>query len=704
MNKRNYYILHLLFFCLVLSAQPAHAYIGPGAGIAFFSSFFIFFVTFLIAFLILLLWPLRYVYLKWKRRKIIKRLQQRAGIKTKRAIIIGLDGLDPKLAEEFMNKGLLPNFVKLRQMGSFTSLGSTCPSISPVAWSSFSTGVSPARHGIYDFFTRDRRSYLPVLSSVFIGNAKRSFNIGKYKIPLGQPEIKFLRKSTSFWKVLSQMDVPCSIIRVPITFPPEKFSGRLLSAMCVPDLKGTQGSFSFYSDNKDLLEKKTGGEGIYVELHDTTFTSSIIGPPNSLLKKPEPTKIDFKIRLLNSQEKSCILSLQNSEITLHEGRYSEWLQLCFKLGLRQKVYGICRFYPMSLAPGDIRLYLSPINIDPHYPVLPISTPSIYSNYLSQIVGPYATLGLAEDTWALNEGILDDDAFLDQCYRNHEERERMLFHELNKTGEGVCACVFDTTDRIQHMFWRYHDTDHPALRGKDKTKHAKVLEELYVRMDTLLGRVLNEMDKEDLLMVMSDHGFTSFRRCVNLNTWLFQNNYLALKSDADGGEWLSNIDWDNTRAFALGLTGIFINQKGREIHGIVAKGAEKDALKKEIIQKLSGLRDEEENKTAINAVYDAQTMNRGPYNTIGPDLIIGYNSGYRASWESATGKLTNEVISDNSKNWSGDHCIDYKLVPGVLFCNRKIQKKDAHIIDIAPTLIHEFGLEIPPYIEGGKLFS
>ncbi|MGA1868092.1 MAG: alkaline phosphatase family protein [bacterium] len=703
MNKKYYYILPLLCSNLLLAAHPTYAYIGPGAGIAFFSSFFIFFVTFLLAFMILLLWPLRYLYRKWKRRKIIHRLQQRTGITTKRAVIIGLDGLDPKLAEEFMNKGLLPHFSELKQRGSFVPLGTTCPSISPVAWSSFSTGVTPARHGIYDFFTRDRRSYLPVLSSVFIGNAKRSLPIGKYKIPLGQPEIKFLRKSTSFWKLLGKMDIPCSIIRVPITFPPEKFNGRLLSAMCVPDLKGTQGSFSFYTNNKELIKRKTGGEGVYVELKGNTFTSSIVGPQNSLLKKPEPTKITFQVRLLNSGHKSCILSLPDKEITLRENRYSEWIQLCFPIGLRQKVYGICRFYPMSLDADDIRLYMSPINIDPSYPVLPLSTPSVYSNYLSQILGPYATLGLAEDTWALNENIIDDDAFLTQCYKNHEEREKMLFHELDKMKEGVCACVFDTTDRIQHMFWRYHEKDHPALRGQEKNNHRKAIEELYIRMDTLLGKVMSEIHSDDVLMIMSDHGFSSFRRGVNLNTWLYQNNYLTLKSDAQGGEWLSDVDWHTTRAFALGLSGIFINQKGREGLGIVPQGAESDALKKELIDKLSGLMDEQENKIAITNVYDAQRIGKGPYKNVGPDLIIGYNSGYRASWECATGTLTDDVFRDNNKNWSGDHCIDYALVPGVLFCNRKIHKKDPNIIDIAPTLIHEFGLEVPPYIEGGSLF-
>jgi predicted AlkP superfamily phosphohydrolase/phosphomutase len=376
------------------------------------------------------------------------------------------------------------------------------------------------------------------------------------------------------------------------------------------------------------------------------------------------------------------------------------------MGFGREVCGIAKFFPMSLDPDDIKLYLTPINIDPESPALPISSPYIYSIYLSRLMGPYATLGLAEDTWALNERIIDEDAFLKQCYQNHEEREQMFFHELGKVTKGVCCCVFDTTDRIQHMFWRYRDgAGHPALKGLDPNSYTWVLEDLYKKMDEMLGKVLDTIDYDTLLMVISDHGFKSFRRGVNLNTWLHKNGYLTLKEGATGKEdWLQCIDWTKTKAYTLGLSGIFLNIKGRESQGIVDPGKEARKIKQELIDSLTGLMDKERRQKAITSVYDSATVHHGPYSQDGPELIIGYNSGYRASWEAATGIVTDTVCSDNIKSWSGDHCIDPSHVPGVFFCNRPIDREDPGLIDIAPTLLWEFGLKIPPNMEGKPLFE
>lgn len=699
----------LIAICFFLAfpplLTPVYAYIGPGAGIAFFSSFLVFFLTFLLALALFLFWPIRLLILRFKKRKIKHRLIRSGMQKTRKAVIIGLDGMDPELAHEFMEKGTLPNFSKLKDMGMFSSLKTTCPPISPVAWSSFSTGTNPARHGIYDFFTRDKHTYLPTLSSVHIGKPKRSIDIGKYRIPLGKPDIRFLRKGVSFWKILGDIGIPSSIIRVPVTFPPEKFSGRLLSAMCVPDLKGTQGSFTFFTNKQNSDQAHVGGTCIQFkkEAHGR-FSSYIPGPENTLLKKPEEIKIPFCLTI-NGDGSSAILEIQRQKIGITKRTFSEWIRLSFDLGFGKNVSGIARFYAMSLDPEKVDVYLTPINIDPEYPALPISSPYIYSVYLSRLIGPYATLGLAEDTWALNEQVIDEDAFLRQCYLNHDERELMFFHELDKVNQGVCCCVFDTTDRIQHMFWRYRDgADHPALYGKDPDAYKWVLEDLYKRMDSMLGRVMERIDDKTLLMVISDHGFKSFRRGVNLNTWLYQNGYLVLKDRAFlNKEWLQGVDWTKTRAFTLGLSGIFINIEGRESNGIVMKGKDVSAIKEELIGRLSGLLDDETGKTAITSVYDTSRVHHGPYSQDGPELIIGYGPGYRTSWEAATGTVTDRVFCDNIKSWSGDHCIDPVHVPGVIFCNRKIKNANPRLIDIAPTILWEFGLNIPPNMEGIPLF-
>ncbi len=349
------------------------------------------------------------------------------------------------------------------------------------------------------------------------------------------------------------------------------------------------------------------------------------------------------------------------------------------------------------------LYMSPINIDPERPAMPISHPAYYAPYLAKRIGAYSTLGLAEDTWALNEGVTDEATFLQQTYDIDRERQAMFFTALDRLRRGSLVCVFDATDRIQHMFWRHIDKGHPAARGKQDSRHRDAIRDLYVHNDKLVGQVMEQLGDRDVLMVISDHGFSSFRRGVNLNSWLRQEGYLVLKDGADpGAEWLRDVDWPSTRAYCLGLTGMFLNLRGREASGAVAAGAEAARLKAELVNKLNGLRDGEAGAVGIREVFDTTKLYAGPYLENGPDLLIGYNAGYRTSWDCATGVVAGPVFEDNVKPWSGDHCIDPRLVPGVLFCNRRVDTEQPALIDIAPTALRLFGIEPPPYMDGRPL--
>ena len=316
----------------------------------------------------------------------------------------------------------------------------------------------------------------------------------------------------------------------------------------------------------------------------------------------------------------------------------------------------------------------------------------------------ATLGLAEDTWGLNAKILDDDGFLHQCIEADSERERMFFDALSKVRRGLCVCVFDGTDRIQHMFWRYIDPKHPAHEGQTEPNRQRrdAIEQLYCRMDELVGRTMEEcQDRDTVLMVISDHGFNPFRRGIDLNVWLEQNGYLKLKPDGRGKKYLTGVDWSQTKAYCLGLAGLWLNIKGREAKGIVDP-KEANALRDEICTKLTGLRDEECNDEAIHRAFNAHRIYDGPYKADAPDIIIGYNRGYRVSWEAAIGQSTDALFHDNTKAWSGDHCIDPKLVPGVLFCNRKITAENPRLMDIGPTALEMFGVPTATYMDGKPL--
>ncbi|HEY6302508.1 MAG TPA: alkaline phosphatase family protein [Terriglobales bacterium] len=677
---------------LIFLPALAHAYAGPGAGFAVLSSFWTIFVAFLYSFYALMTWPFRHLF------RFIRRRNAYGKATFERAVILGFDGMDPDLADRFMNEGRLPNLAKLRDKGTFSKLRTTFPAISPVAWSTFMTGVNPGKHNIYDFLARDTSNYLPFLSSAEIKGPKRHIKIGKYSIPFGKTQIKGMRKSTPFWHWLGNAGIFSSVIRVPVTFPPEKFQGVLLSGMCVPDLKGSQGTFCLCTTRASSDKFREGGVRVQVERKNGVCRSYIPGPASPLVEKAgTELRVNFEIRP-EPGARAARFVVGSEKFALKVGEYSEWIPTEFKAGLGFTAHGICRFYLKELSP-EVEIYVTPVNIDPGHPDLPISHPVTYSIYLAKLFGPYATLGLAEDTWALNEQVLDDDAFLAQAYGNHEDRERMLFDALDKTKQGLCTCVFDTTDRVQHMFWRYLEEDHPAARDVPHIQHPPVIQDLYERMDRLIGRAMQKIDDDTLLMVISDHGFKSFARCMNLNAWLHQNGYLTLKhGKTESGDWFEDVDWSRTRAYTMGLNGLYLNIRGREKQGIVDP-VEVEALKAELQQKLNGLVDPASGTVGITGVFIADNVYRGPYTENSPDLIVGYGAGYRASWDSVMGKVTGQIFEDNIKAWSGDHCIDPRLVPGVLFSSHKFIAEKPAIVDVAPTILKLFGLAPPAHFDG-----
>jgi predicted AlkP superfamily phosphohydrolase/phosphomutase len=730
----------------VLYPSTAHAYVGPGAGFAVVGSLAVVFITFFLAFGSLVSWPFRAL------RRAIKARHLRGPAEIRRAIVLGLDGLDPVLAKRFMDEGRLPHFKKLAEEGSFKPLQTANPSMSPVAWSTFATGVDASRHNIFDFLGRDEKTYFPILSSTRISNPEKSIKLGKYTIPIGKPSIRLMRKSKTFWSVLDDCYVPCHVLRVPITFPPEKMkNGVLLSAMCVPDLRGSQGSFTMFTTDAERVGAYTGGTLLLVEREGDTVRCELPGPPSPFTGDGEEMKFGFTAKIDDFSE-VVTFDVGGEEITLPEREYSDWLTVEFKAGLGVKVKGIVRLYVTQIKP-HFELYVTPINIDPDDPAMPISEPSMFAQYLAKLQGPYATLGLAEDTWALNERMIDEKAFLEQTYDIHEEREKMFFNSLNKNRNGLTVVVFDATDRIQHMFMRYLDPSNPSNRDKDTELHASAIEDLYVKMDGLLARVMEYVDDKTLLCVVSDHGFKQFKRGVNINTWALENGYMKAAGDNRGaggdggageaagaageggavaaagegggeaggeacdfggycagggaggsaiGEYLRDVEWSQTKVYQLGLTGIYINKKGREAGGIVTSDEYK-ALKREIKEKLEGMVDPETGEVAITSVYDTAEIMSGPYTDGAPDLIIGYNVGYRASWDAAVGKSSDSVIEDNTKSWSGDHCVDYKLAPGVLFCNREVRAERPGLIDMGPSILDLFGVKTPDYMTGRSVF-
>jgi predicted AlkP superfamily phosphohydrolase/phosphomutase len=680
----------LLASACALSPSVAQAYVGPGAGFALVSSFLALVIAFFTAFLALFTLPARMGWRAIRRRKAPRKARVR------KVVILGLDGLAPEICETLMARGELPHFARLRDTGTYRRLATSNPAMSPVAWSSFATGSDASHHGIFDFLTRDRRTYLPRLSSSAVHGESRFFRLGFLRFPYRRARVRFLRKSVSFWKILSDYGIFSTVLRVPITFPPEKINGLVLAGMDVPDLRGTMGSFTYYTQSPST--EKIGGMVVKLPRNDNPIKTTLPGPASPFNGKP----IELPLEIHRENGRADI-RIGGETFTLREREYSPWIRLTYKAAANVKLTGIARVY-VTRIDGDFGLYVTPIHIDPEKPVMPVSSPSVYSTYLSKLLGSFGTLGLSEDTWAVNERILDEEGFLKQAYLYHDERRKMWFHALRKLRKGMVCCVFDLSDRLQHIFFRYLDPNHPANRGKDTTVYQDALFEMYRKMDVLVGETLAHVDDKTALFVISDHGFKTFQRGVNLNTWLWRNGYLALKDGRAGvGEYLEDVDWSRTQAFAIGLGGIYLNLKGRERNGIV-KETESEALRQRIADALLALSDPKTGARAIGRITHTARDFQGPYRNDGPDLLVGFAEGFRVSWDCARGLVSPEVFEDNTKSWSGDHCMDPSTVPGILFTNLRVADEAPSLMDMAPTVLELFGIDAPEHMTGKSLVT
>jgi len=674
---------------LLFAPALAHAYIGPGAGFALVSSFLTLIVAFVTAFLALLVYPVRAVLRRARRRG------RGRPARFRKVIVLGLDGLEPTIVERMLGEGRLPNLEKLRARGTYSRLGTSTPALSPVAWSTFATGCDSSRHGIWDFLARDRHSYLPRLSSSEIHGRPRFLKLGRLRIPRGGAGVRSLRKSKSFWKVLDEQGVFASVLRVPITFPPEKLDGVMVSGMCVPDLRGSQGSFTYFTTSREAAAR-IGGLVIVVEERDGRIETAIPGPASPFtcetLSLPLRMRVDRPVGTVRVEVGGLVHELREHVNT-------PWVHLRFRAAPGVHLHGIVQFRLTTLG-REVGVYMTPIHIDPERPAMPISHPPVFAIHLAKLLGPFATLGLAEDTWAMNEGVLDERGWLDQAYAIHEERRRMWFHTLDRLREGVAVCVFDLPDRLQHMFFRHLEGDHPAQRGRPESPHKEAVPDMYRAMDALVGETLAYAGEDTAVFVISDHGFKSFRRGVNLNTWLVERGYMKLEEGAGPGEYLQTVDWNRTQAYAIGLGNIYLNLRGRERAGCVER-AEAPDLKRRIVESLSGLRDLD-GTPAVRRVIDVAGTFRGPYTDDGPELIPGFHEGYRVSWDCARGAVGAEVFEDNVRAWSGDHCMDPEIVPGVLFANLPLEVRDPRLMDIGPTVLDLLGVDVPRHMMGRSL--
>jgi len=540
-------------------------------------------------------------------------------------IVMGVDGMDPGFVEAHWDQ--LPNLSKLRQEGAFSRLTTTTPPQSPVAWSTFAPGLDPAEHGIFDFVHRDPVTLAPFLSTDRTEGPRFRIALGPYEIPLSGSRVVSLRKGKAFWETLAEKGVPVSVIRMPANYPPVR-SGDALSGMGTPDLRGTQGTFSFYTDDPDGASRDVSGGVIRsVSLTNGHADLQIEGPANPLRRDRRLSLASMAVDI-DPEEPYARIRTGDSDVIVRQGEWSDWMHIAFPLLPHlANAHGILRVYAKQLRPR-FELYVSPVQADPEQADLPISNPKNFSKRMAEEIGPFYTLGIPEDTSAMRQGVFDLNEFLSQSRLVLNDEHKMFRYSLDHFDDGFLFFYFSSVDQNSHMLWGKHDAE---------------LLKVYREIDDCVGEARTRFPGAALI-VMSDHGFTTFDHAVNLNRWLLDHGF-------------------GSKAYAIGLNALYLKDK---------------SASSEIQSALLNWRDVVEVVTEVHP---------SPQNkSVAPDLIVGYARGYRASWQTGLGETPDAELEDNNDAWIADHCVNPADVPGVLFTSWKNGPRGAALKDLSRTIL------------------
>ena len=579
-------------------------------------------------------------------------------------IVLGIDGMDPRFVEGHLAE--LPNLRALMRQGEFKRLQTTMPPQSPVAWSTFSTGLDPMKNGIFDFVYRDPRTMTPFSAMGEMEEPVHKLLLGPYELPLGSPRERTFRRGEVFWKRLADAGVPVKILRMPVNYPPEKAKGESLSGMGVPDMRGTFGTFTYFTDNPGETRRSvSGGEIVPVQSMNDQAVLGIEGPVNPLRRDKRAAAVNLTVAV-DPFQNVARFSVEGRYFILKAGEWSEWIPIDFPIvpGIRY-AHGMIRVYAKGFRP-DFQVYVSPVNFNPLQTDANISDPESYSGDLASKIGFYYTQGMAEDTSAYRHGVFDRQEYLAQSDEVGDEQRRMLEQGLAGFKQGFFFIHFSSVDQNSHMLWKKFDRE---------------LLQTYQRADDEVGWVMRNYS-EATIIVMSDHGFTSFDRAVNLNAWLLQQG-------------------SGKTTYALGLNALYLRLQGRERGGTVPMAEAAETLKR-VSERLLSLQDPVNGARVIARVWSPHSDFRGDIRLI-PDLIVGFAAGYRESWEGSLGDGSGPVMKDNTDSWIGDHCMAPEFVPGVLISNRKSNDSKPSLKDLTATILSLYGVSRAAGMDGKVIY-
>ncbi len=646
----------------------------------------------------------------------------------RRVLVLGIDGMDPDLLAEAirLHPERMRNFAALVQEGGgIHRLGTSTPPQSPVAWSNFITGLDPGGHGIFDFIHRDPMTR-DVAPSVTRSEEAKNIPFGDWQFPVGG-DSESNRTGTAFWELLRERGVPADIWRMPANFPVVKSAGWSFSGMMTPAVDSPYGEYHLYTTNPPPSALVGEGRIEGVRRYGDLIDLQLRGPANPFRKDLSRATLPLRVHI-DPEANAAVLDIDGQPLVLQPGQWSEFAAVNFKLlpAGAMSIGGTVRFLLKSITPV-FELYASPINIDPENPMTPVSEPDDASARVAEQIGRFYTQGMPEDVNALKDKALTDREFLAQSDLVHDEGVRMMQLALTRWREnprgGLAFFYFSGVDLCGHMLWRHHDEEHPhhdkEFAARDLSDWSgipgdtwkNVIVDLYLRMDPVLGQIREALPPDALLIVMSDHGFASYRRKFNLNTWLYENGYLVLKpgltkelprEDARYRPITlsADVDWSKTRAYGVGFNALYLNLRGRELDnpetpedesGIVAPGAPAEALMDEIRAGLTGLRDGDQQP--ILRVDRAIDIYQGPRRVEAPDLLVGYNAGYGNSDPSTLGRVPSTILEDNlGGTFNGNHLMAPEVVEGTLLTNGKVRAGAHKLEDLTVEILRQFGVQ------------
>ena len=566
-----------------------------------------------------------------------------------RTILIGLDAFDPAFFEQLHSQGKTPNLSKFVDAGGYARLQVTDPPQSEVSWTSIATGLNPGGHGLFDFVHRNPASY-----GLQVSLLPTQRNL------LGLQFVPPHSARTIFDEAVSD-GYPATSLWWPASFPARLASPvRTIPGLGAPDILGRLGVGVYFSVELrgEDSERKTPTRPLSQKGRHR-YAGTFEGPTQKTISGTKTSTVEFELQLDGgiSAAGSARLFVGQQAIDLEMGCWSPIFELTFKVGFGLAIKAVTRAILTSWTPG-LGVYFLPLQPHPLAAPWSYAAPKGFVNGIWNACGPFLTLGWPQDTTALEEGFINDAQFLDLCDRIDEEREQVLLHLLGSFDEGIIACVFDSLDRIQHMFW------------KDRQD---VLEAWYTKLDALVGRVQEKLATKPgagntRLLIVSDHGFGVFNYKVHLNRWLVNRSYLTPWQPGESGD-LKVADWAKSQAYALGLNSLYLNLEGREGQGIVP-ARKKSELLQTLREALLQWRGPDGGQVVQSVLTQAEAF-QGPLAKYGPDLLVGYRPPYRASAETGLGGWKAEEIEANRDHWGADHCFAASIVPGVLFSNRSL---------------------------------